>query len=159
MTQQLSRRNDADNEPWYGKVWGWLKHFPKGLAKGAKTPPTVSGFAAAALISVGIGCFAMMLSHHYVDINPTKTHEKIILELGSWIPGARNPSKLWGNIGSYAGKETMLLIGWLGSWLILHFLWKNKAIKVKTILFWMFVLMIASTLMAWNPLFPYMPLT
>jgi hypothetical protein len=53
----------------------------------------------------------------------------------------------------------MLLIGWLVSWPILHYLWKDRQIKAKTILFWFFALMIAATAMSWHPLFPYLPLT
>ena len=89
----------------------------------------------------------------------SKTVETFLWNLGSWIPGSKNPSKMWGNIGSYTGKETMLLIGWLISWPILHYLWKDRKIKAKTILFWFFALIIAATAMSWHPIFPYLPLT
>jgi hypothetical protein len=52
----------------------------------------------------------------------------------------------------------MLLIGWLVSWVILYFLWKDKQIKSKTIFFWIFFLFVAATAMSWHPLFPYLPL-
>ena len=157
MSQQLSRRFQAKTAPLYGRIWEWLKHFPQGLAAGSKSAPTVSGPAAAALISAGFGCFLMMVTHHLSDTS--KAREKIVWAIGSWIPGSHNPSELWGNIGSYAGKETMLLVGWLVSWPILHFLWKNKTIKSRTIFFWLFTLLIAATAMSWHPLFPYLPLT
>jgi len=156
MTRQLSRQNHAADEPFYGKIWSNLKRFPNGLAEGAKTAPSVSGPAAAAVISAAIGCFTMMVTHHLSDTS--KATEKIVWNLGTWIPGSKTNDELWGNIGSYTGKETMLLVGWLISWPILHALWKNKSIKSRTIFFWMFALLVAATAMCWHPLFPYLPL-
>ncbi|MEJ1935679.1 hypothetical protein WDZ92_36265 [Nostoc sp. NIES-2111] len=147
----------SEYEPIYSQIWNRLKGFPKFLAEGAKNPPSVSGPAAAALISAGIGCFAMMVTHHLSDTS--KDTEKLVWELGKWIPGSQSTSKLWGNIGSYTGKETMLLLGWLISWVILSSLWRHKQIKSRTIFFWMFVLFIAATAMTWHPLFPYLPLS
>ncbi|MBE9218429.1 hypothetical protein PN451_09640 [Dolichospermum planctonicum CS-1226] len=144
-------------QPIYGRFWQSCKQFPRFLAAGSNHPPTVSGPAAAALISAAIGCFTMMVAHHFSDTN--KNIEKMIWSLGSWIPGSHNPSKMWGNIGSYSGKETILLISWLVSWAILSLLWNNKKIKSRTIFFWLFALMVAATAMSWHPLFPYLPLT
>jgi hypothetical protein len=146
-----------ESQPIYGRFWQSCKQFPSFLAAGSNHPPTVSGLAAAALISAAIGCFTMMVAHHFSDTN--KNIEKMLWSLGSWIPGSHNPSKMWGNIGSYSGKETILLISWLVSWAILSLLWKNKKIKSRTIFFWLFALMVAATAMSWHPLFPYLPLT
>jgi hypothetical protein len=157
MKRQLSSKKMATNEPIYGKFWSYLKRFPNGLAEGSKTPPSDSGPAAVALISAGIGCFTMMVTHHLSETS--KAIETIVWNLGTWIPGSKTDSDLWGNIGSYSGKETMLLVGWLVSWQILHALWKNKNIKSRTIFFWMFGLLVAATAMCWHPLFPYLPLT
>jgi hypothetical protein len=66
---------------------------------------------------------------------------------------------LWGNIGSYTGKETILLVGGPIGWLILHALYKNNNLKSRTIFFLMFALLVASTAICWHPLFPYLPLT
>lgn len=143
-------------EPIYGIIWRQLKRFPQGLAKGAKNAPTVSGPAAAALISVSIGCLTMMITHHLSDTS--KAREALVKSIGSWIPGSHNPSPIEGNIGSYAGKETMLLVGWMISWMILHALWKNKNIKGQTLFFWFFAIILAATLMSWHPAFPYLPL-
>ncbi len=156
-TRYSSRSQDSGVlEPFYGRIWKKLKMFPGGLAQGANTSPPVSGVAAAAFVSAAIGCFTMMVTHHLSDTS--KAREAFIWTLGYWIPGSNSKDKLWGNIGSYTGKETMLLVGWLVSWVILHQLWKNKQIKSRTIFFWMFALIIAATAMCWHPLFPYLPL-
>jgi hypothetical protein len=144
--------------PWYNQAWQKVQQFPAGLARGAKNPPMVSGPAAAAFVSAAIGCFAMMVAHHLSDADHSKAIESFLWSLGSWIPGSRNPSKLWGNIGSYTGKETVLLLAWLISWPILHLLWKDRAIAAITMIFWLLSLLIAATAMAWHPLFPYLPL-
>ncbi|HSF74893.1 MAG TPA: hypothetical protein VLA84_13935 [Microcoleus sp.] len=47
MTRQLSRQSHAGDEPFYGKLWSKLKHFPNGLAEGSATAPSVSGPAEA----------------------------------------------------------------------------------------------------------------
>lgn len=154
----MSLKEQTKSEPIYGRFWNTLKNFPNVLAKGSAKAPSVSGSAAAALISAGIGCVTMMVTHHLSDGDKSKTVENLVWTLGSWIPGSHNPSKLWGNIGSYTGKETMLLLGWLTSWVILHLIWKDKQINSRTIFFWMFFLFVAATAMSWHPLFPYLPL-
>jgi hypothetical protein len=157
-TAKPSRSGNLGNpEPIYGRAWKQFKQFPKILSQGSKNPPDGSGVSASAFISAAIGCFTMMVVHHLGDTS--KAREAFIWKLGYWIPGSNSPSKLWGNIGSYSGKETMLLVGWLVSWVILHQLWKHKQIKANTIFFWIFALMIAATAMCWHPLFPYLPLT
>ena len=148
--------NSRVTEPIYSLFWRKLRHFPKNLAKGKQHSPEVSGPAAAALMSGGIGCLTMMITHHLGDTS--KAREAIIWTIGSWIPGSKHPDPLYGNIGSYSGKETMLLVGWFVSWIILHQLWKNRSIKGQTLLFWTFILFIAATVMTWHPLFPYLPL-
>jgi hypothetical protein len=155
----MSHSSQAKSEPFYGRFWNTIKAFPIGLSRGSAKPPSASGPAAAALVSAGIGCVTMMISHHFSDGDKSKQVENLLWTLGSWIPGSHNPSKLWGNIGSYTGKETMLLLGWLVSWVILYLIWKDKQIKSRTIFFWMFLLFVAATAMSWHPLFPYLPLS
>ncbi len=148
--------NTSKSQPIYTQTWNYLKQFPAGLARGSGKPPATSGGAAAALISAGIGCFTMMVTHHLADTS--KEREKFIWGLGKWIPGSDTGDKLWGNIGSYTGKETMLLVGWLVSWVILYNLLKQKQVKTRTIFMWGFGLLVAATAMCWHPMFPYLPL-
>jgi hypothetical protein len=142
--------------PLYTQLWNGLKRFPKGLHEGAKSPPSASGGAAAFLISGGIGATSMMVAHHLSDTS--KEREAFLKNLGSWIPGSVSPDPLWGNIGSYAGKETVMLIAWLGSLAILYPLLRKRDVKPRILLFWLFGLYTLAAAMAWHPLFPYLPL-
>jgi hypothetical protein len=141
----------------YEKRWDRLKHLPSIFAKGSRNPPPTSGRAAAALISVGVGCFTMMATHHLAETS-TAT-DQFIWGLGKWIPGSDTGDQLWGSIGSYTGKETILLVSWLLSWLMLHNLLKHQQVKTRTIFLWTFGLVVAATVMSWQPIFPYLPLT
>jgi hypothetical protein len=157
MATQTGRQvGKVNREPIYGRVWKRLQQFPQVLHMGSKNPPQVSGVAAAALISAGIGPVIMMIVHHLSDMS--KGTEAFVKMIGSWIPGSVSKDPLWGNIGSYAGKETFLLIGWLVSWAVLHFLLRNKQVKARTMFVWILGLFTIATAMAWHPLFPYLPL-
>lgn len=142
--------------PWYVRLGNSLKRFPQGLAKGSKKAPETSSAAAAALISAGFASFVMMVNQHFAAA--FKSYEDLIWNLGAWIPGSRNANPLYGEIGSYSGKETILLITWLVSWLFLAWLWRDREIKGNTIFFSLFFFLVASTVMNWHPLFPYLPL-
>jgi hypothetical protein len=142
--------------PWYIRLGDYLKRFPQGLANGSSTAPATSGVAGAALISAAFACFVMMVNQHFAAA--FKPYEELIWNLGAWIPGSRSDDPLYGEIGSYSGKETILLITWLFSWLFLALLWRNREIKGGTIFFCLFFFLVASTVMNWHPLFPYMPL-
>ncbi len=152
----MAKRLSVASEPLYTRFWNRLKRFPQILHQGSHNPPATSGPAAAFLISGGIGAVTMMVIHHLSDTS--KDRENVVRTIGSWIPGSVNPDPMWGNIGSYAGKETFMLIGWLFSLGILYPLLKNKQVKPRTIFFWLFGLFTLATAMAWHPLFPYLPL-
>jgi hypothetical protein len=152
MTQESSRMHS----PIYTRIWNGLKQFPQGLYEGSKHPPSHSGGAAAFLISGGIGAVVMMIAHHLSDTS--KARETFLKGLGSWIPGSVSADPLWGNIGSYAGKETVMLIAWLGSLAILYPLLRHRDVRPRTIFFWMFSLYTLAAAMSWHPLFPYLPL-
>lgn len=155
-TQSLLDETTTDDAPIYGRIWQWLKHFPQGLAVGAKNPPQSSGLAAAALVSASFGCFYLMVNQHLTVI--FKPWEEFVWKLGDWIPGSRTGNKLFGELGPYSGKQTLLLVGWLVSWFFLHRICDRQNIKFSTMFFWMTFFLVAATLMNWHPLFPYMPL-
>jgi hypothetical protein len=143
-------------KPFYSRLWDRLKTFPSGLYRGSQNPPATSGVAAAALLSGGIGAVAMMVTHHFAELS--KANNKLVIAMGSWIPGALNPDPMWGNLENYAGKEMMFFVGWLLSWAILHPLLKNRQVKPSTLIFGLFGLFTLATAMAWHPLFPYLSL-
>jgi hypothetical protein len=142
--------------PFYANWWFNLRKFPAFMHQGSKNPPQNSGGAAAFLISGGIGAITMMFVHHLCDTS--KERESFIRQLGSWIPGSISKDPMWGNIGSYAGKETCMLIGWLVSLAILYPLLKDRQVRSTTIFFWLFSLYTIAAVMAWHPIFSYMPL-
>jgi hypothetical protein len=143
--------------PVYSRVWNRLKQFPQVLAAGSQQPPATSGMAAAAFLSGGIGTVLMMLVHHYSDTH--KEFETFLHQVvGAWMPGAVSTDPVWGNIGSYAGKETAMLLGWLISWPILHGLLKHRQVAPKTMFLGLLGLFTIATAMSWHPLFPYLPL-
>jgi hypothetical protein len=148
---------DEPCQPWYSKAWTGLKQFPKFLSQGAEQPPATSGIASALLLSASIGPVTMMVVHHLCDVN--KDFETQIKALGRWIPGAANPDPMWGNIGSYAGKETALLLGWLISLVILYPSLRNRQVSSRILFSGLLGLLTLATGMSWHPLFPYLPLT
>jgi hypothetical protein len=155
---QMTRQEPQpfETQPIYTKLWDQLKNFPQGLAVGSGDPPQVSGPAAAALISAAFSAFILMVSQHLTLL--FKPLEPIVWSLGYWIPGSKTADRIYGDIGSYSGKETVMLISWLLSWAILSQLWKHQPIRTRTIFFWLFTFFVAATVMNWHPLFPYMPL-
>jgi hypothetical protein len=154
MQKLLTRSSQSG--PIYVRVWNWFKQFPKALNQGSTKAPTTSGSAAAALFSGGIGAVLMMATHHFAELS--KANNKLVIDIGSWIPGAMNPDPMWGNLENYAGKEMMFFIGWLVSWPILSFLLKNRQLKPRTIFVGLFSLFSLAAAMAWHPLFPYLTL-
>ena len=102
-----------------------------------------TGAAVAAIISVSLGILALSLSHLFSE--KSETVKNTVYNLGAlWMPGAQG-------IGPYSGKETIQLLVWLGSWLILHWLLKNKNMSLRWsgVLF-LIILGIATTLL-WPP--------
>jgi hypothetical protein len=156
MVENSPNSSLNQSAPLYTRLWHQLKQFPKSLHKGSANPPATSGSAAAFLISAGIGAVTMMVAHHLSD--SSKTYELALEALGSWMPGSTNTDPMWGSIGPFAGKETMMLIGWLLSLAILHPVLKNQQVKPRTLFFWMFSLFTLATVMSWHPFFPYLPL-
>jgi hypothetical protein len=142
--------------PVYTRLWKQFKQFPKGLHQGGNRTIQNSGPAAAALLSGGIGAFAMMVTHHYAEMS--KANNAFVIQMGAWIPYAMNPDPMWGNLENYAGKEMMFFVGWLVSWAILHPILKKRHVSPRVLILGLLSLFTLSTAMAWHPLFPYLSL-
>ncbi len=82
-----------------------------------------SGEIAATLLSVWLGLASLVCSHLWSVAKPERAN-LFLLKMSVWIPG-------WEKIGPYAGKETIGLIVWLMSWLLLFFLLKNREFSLK----------------------------
>lgn len=144
------------HRPIYVRAWNALRNFPCGLAQGAKTAPEHNGPAFAALISGGIGSLVMMIFNHFSDTN--KEFEAFVWSLGSWMPGSKTGDKTYGEIGSYSGKMTVMLVAWLVSWAVLGYVLRNRSISPRVMFTTLMAVFVAATVMCWYPLFPYLPL-
>ncbi|MEW6735890.1 MAG: hypothetical protein AB1489_31645 [Acidobacteriota bacterium] len=111
---------------------------PKPIANGA----AVAAYLAAmiSMLSLGIVVFAC-------EASPSFTVQ--VHALGKlWIPGAEG-------IGPYSGKETVMLISWLVSWPILHYLLRGKQLNG---LVWLIVFLLGvglSTTLIWPPVWHF----
>jgi hypothetical protein len=76
------------------------------------------GPGAAAMIAAGLGVFMMGLLTVLAEMS-----EGIGSFLGSFDMGL--------GVGSLAGKSTISVIVFLGSWLVLHLMWKDKDADLK----------------------------
>ena len=106
-----------------------------------ETRPT--GAAVAAYLSASLGVLALALSHLFSE--KSESVKNTVHSLGKlWMPGAEG-------IGPYSGKETIQLLVWFSSWLVLHFWLRHKTVSVRSsgILF-LIIIGIATTLL-WPP--------
>jgi hypothetical protein len=66
-----------------------------------------------------------------------------------WMPGAEG-------IGPYSGKETLSLVVWLGSWVLLHYALRGRDMKLSG---WLVVFLVGigvATTLIWPPVFEYL---
>jgi hypothetical protein len=94
----------------------------------------------------------MMLTHHYTELS--KANDRFLTQLVSVIPNVTSKDPMWGNLGGFAGKEIMLLIGWWVSWAILHNILKHRQVKPRTL-----ILGLLSLSLTKLKLVPIIPLT
>lgn len=84
--------------------------------------PLYSGPIVAATLSGLLGLLTLVVTHHVSRL--TKGLDKMIHAYGYWIPGATGTGPD-GSIGSYSGKETLALLVWGITWVLLHYLWRK----------------------------------
>jgi hypothetical protein len=92
------------------------------------TKQLFSGPMVAATVSLVLGFYTLMISHHVS--RASKALDKLVHSYGYWIPGSVGTGPD-GSIGSYSGKETLALLVWFSAWLVFHFLWKEQDISIK----------------------------
>lgn len=82
-----------------------------------------TGPLVAATLSPLLGFLTLVVTHHLSRLSTGL--DTLVHSFGYWIPGSIG-SGPDGSIGSYAGKETLALAVWLGSWVIFHLLWRQQ---------------------------------
>lgn len=105
------------------------------------------GVAVAALLSAMLGMLTLAAVNQFTAAS--KAFNVWVHSVGKlWMPGAAG-------IGPYSGKETLSLIVWLGSWIVLHLAFRKKDMDVSR---WLVVFLIGvglATTWIWPPVFEY----
>jgi hypothetical protein len=91
-----------------------------------------TGPVVAALMAVLCGEFALLVADKIS--NRSKAVEGWVYSLGKWMPGATGTGA-GGSIGPYSGKETLALVVWCLSWVILHAALRNASPSVAKSLY------------------------
>ena len=106
-----------------------------------------TGPAAAALIGTALGLLALGISH--VLSEASTSFKNWMQTLGNlWMPGAQG-------IGPYSGKETLSVLGWLVSWVVLHQALKTRELALSRWLIAFLVGVALATTLIWPPVFEY----
>ena len=101
------------------------------------------GMAQAAMLAAMIGVLTLALVNIGTEIS--KAFKEWVWDLGKlWIPGAQG-------IGPYSGKETLMLISWLGSWALLHAILKNRELSNHLVVVLFLTGIGVATTLLWPP--------
>lgn len=107
-----------------------------------------NGASVAALLSAAIGL--LVLGIVVVAAELSERAKEIVFDVGkAWIPGAEG-------IGPYAGKETFMLLGWLGSWVLLHVALRHRELNTKVWFGVGLAILVVATLLVWPPVWHYL---
>lgn len=102
-----------------------------------KSAAVKNGSSAAAILAAGIGLAVTGLV--------TVTSENI----PAWLNALA-----WSKpVGALAGKTTLGLIGWIASWIILGVTWKDKDVKLRSVLVAAVILAVVGLLTTFPPFF------
>jgi len=102
-----------------------------------------NGSAAAAMIASMIAILSLGIANLITVMS--KDAKLIIHEIGKvWIPGAEA-------IGPYSGKETVMLLGWGLSWIILYYTLRNHDVRLSIYTIIFIIGVGIATLFVWNP--------
>ena len=107
-----------------------------------------SGIAVAALMSAMLGMLALAVVNVFTAAS--KPLNAWVHGIGKlWMPGAQG-------IGLYSGKETLALLTWLVTWLVLHFALRHKNVELSR---WAIVFLVGvavATPLIWPPVFEHL---
>jgi hypothetical protein len=106
------------------------------------------GVAVAALMAAMLGLLALAVVNVFTAAS--KPFNAWVHGVGKlWMPGAEG-------IGPYSGKETISLVIWLGSWVLLHYALRDRDLKLSV---WLVVFLVGigvATTLIWPPVFEYL---
>jgi hypothetical protein len=100
------------------------------------SPSLPSGYGAAALLSAGIGSFALA----------------VIAIASDRLAGFRGLMTLYRPTGPLSGVTTAALVVWLIVWAFLHLRWRNRDVRVPVVSTIAVVLLIAAFLLMFPPI-------
>jgi hypothetical protein len=107
-----------------------------------------SGAAVAALIAAMVGMLALAVVNVFTAAS--KGFNTWVHDVGKlWMPGAAG-------IGPYSGKETISLLVWLGTWIVLHYALRGRDMRLSS---WLAVFLVGvgvATTLIWPPVFEYL---
>jgi|ERR1700730_2558605 hypothetical protein len=119
---------------------------------GAYTPSrrgrVTDGVAVAALMAVVVGMLTLAVVNVFTTVS--KSFNGWVHSIGKlWMPGAEG-------IGPYSGKETLALVAWLVSWVVLDAALRRKDMRLSR---WLLVFLIGvgiATTLIWPPVFEHL---
>ena len=107
-----------------------------------------SGAAVAAIISAVLGMLTLAIVNW--GTAASKAFNEWVHGIGRlWMPGAEG-------IGPYSGKETLSLLVWIVSWIVLHIALRNRDLNLNR---WLIVFLVGvgiATTLLWPPVFEYL---
>lgn len=107
-----------------------------------------SGAAVAAIISAVLGLMTLAVVNW--GTAASKAFNEWVHGVGKlWMPAAEG-------IGPYSGKETLSLVVWIGSWIVLHLALRNRELNLGR---WLVVFLVGigiATTLLWPPVFEYL---
>jgi len=111
----------------------------------SKTDLEKMGVAQAAFLSAMLGVLTLALVN--LGTQGSAAFKSLVHSIGKlWMPGAEG-------IGPYSGKETISLIVWLLSWLILHRMLRGKQLDHKIAISLFLAGIAVATTLLWPPVF------
>lgn len=109
----------------------------------AEVETLTNGRAVAAYWSTGIGLLTLAVVNLGTEIS--KAFQTTVHGIGKlWMPGAAG-------IGPYSGKETLTLVAWLGSWLVLGLWLRRREVREPASFIGFLVVLGTATTLLWPP--------
>src|SRR5262249_52452302 len=117
-----------------------------GWVRNTRLMPT--GMAVAALMAAMLGMLTLAVVNMFTAAS--KGFNTWVHGVGKlWMPGAAG-------IGPYSGKETIALVVWLGTWIVLHYTLRERELKLSAWLVMFLVGVGVATPLIWPPVFEHL---